>query len=210
MNAGILLRVNNPALGGAGDDPQLGTDYLQGYFVGFNSGQVVLGKHNYGWKSLASSSGSYQMNTWYHLKAKVAQDTIRVYVDDMLSPAITYIDTMPFINGRAGVRSYNTHVQYDNFRVYTGSVSSSKEQIFDNTENSVLIYPNPATNDVTIQSGAGDRLKEIELYNSLGELVYTTKTYTEKHSIPIGQFPPGIYLLRLNDRNQSSKKLIVQ
>lgn len=210
MNAGIILRVNNPALGGAGDDPQLGTDYLQGYFVGFNSGQVVLGKHNYGWKSLASSSGSYQMNTWYHLKATVAQDTIRVYVDDMLSPAITYIDTMPFINGRAGVRSYNTHVQYDNFRVYTGNVSSSNEQIFDNTENQVLIYPNPATNDVTIQSGSGNRLKEIKLYNSLGELVYTTKTYTEKHSIPIGQFPPGIYMLRLNDGNQFSKKLIIE
>ena len=29
MNAGLIFRVNNPALGGAGNSPSLGTDFLQ-------------------------------------------------------------------------------------------------------------------------------------------------------------------------------------
>ena len=35
VNAGILFRVTNPSMGGAGNDAQLGTDFLQGY-LGLN------------------------------------------------------------------------------------------------------------------------------------------------------------------------------
>ncbi|MBN2485844.1 MAG: family 43 glycosylhydrolase [Bacteroidales bacterium] len=209
MNAGILLRVNNPAIGGAGDDAQLGTDYLQGYFVGFNSGQVVLGKHNYGWQFLASSSGSFKMNTWYRLKATVVQDTIRVYVDNMLAPAITYIDSMPFINGRAGFRSFNTNVQFDNFRVYTIKSPSHTENIFNYHENSFLVYPNPASGVVTIVSTLGESLEKIKVFNSLGELVFTSKTSDDEFSVPLHQFPKGIYMLQVSEKAPNTSKIIV-
>jgi len=48
-----MIRVQNPALGGAGDDPGLGSDFYQGYFA-YLSTTMSLGKQNYNWTTLDS------------------------------------------------------------------------------------------------------------------------------------------------------------
>ena len=104
MNGGLIFRVNNPALGGAGKDPQLGTDFYQGYYVTLGAGSVVLGKQNYNWTQLRSATGSYSLNTKYTIKVEVSGANIKVYVDDMNTPKIDYTDPDPFISGKVGLR----------------------------------------------------------------------------------------------------------
>jgi hypothetical protein len=118
VNAGIIFRATNPALGEAGNSPQAGTDFLQGYFVGLVSNGVVLGKQNYNWTQLASKTGeSYLVNTKYTLKVETKDNNIKVYVDGVLK--IDYNDPRPFICGKVGLRVCDTRVRFDNFRVTT-------------------------------------------------------------------------------------------
>ena len=115
VNAGILFRVTNPSMGGAGNDAQLGTDFLQGYFFGLTSSSVVLGKQNYNWKQLVSKNASFYSNKVYHVKVEVVGNTIKCYVDNMNKPLITYTDAQPFISGRAGLRTHSCVAHFDNF-----------------------------------------------------------------------------------------------
>jgi hypothetical protein len=118
LNSGIMVRVQNPAQGGADDDAVSGSDFYQGYFAGLSSNGVVLGKQNYNWTTLAGSSGTYNTNTWYHMKVVVNGNNIKVYVGDMNTPKIDYTDNNnPFINGKVGMRSHYAHTHFDNFSV---------------------------------------------------------------------------------------------
>jgi xylan 1,4-beta-xylosidase len=119
MNAGIIFRVNNPALGGAGNDPILGTDFYQGYFVTLSPNSVVLGKQNYNWTQLSTAAGTYALNTKYTIKVVTFGANIKVYVTDMKTPKIDYTDPDPFITGKVGLRSFNANVHFDNFTVTT-------------------------------------------------------------------------------------------
>lgn len=118
LNSGIMVRVQNPANGGAGDNPTLGSDFSQAYMVGLGPTAVFLGKENYNWVQLAATAGTYGVGTWYHMKVVVSGNNIKVYVVDMVTPKINYTDNNnPFINGKVGLRAYNSYTHFDNFSV---------------------------------------------------------------------------------------------
>lgn len=118
LNSGIMVRVQNPAQGGAGNDPGLGTDFYQGYLAVISGTSVSLGKQNYNWTTLATTPGTYNTNTWYHMKVVVSGNNIKVYVGDMTNPKIDYTDNSnPFITGKVGLRSHFAHTHFDNFSV---------------------------------------------------------------------------------------------
>jgi len=113
MNAGLLFRTTNPSTGGANDSPSLGSDFVQGYFFTLATTGSVLGKHNYGWKTIATGTGEHVVGQKYHLKVECIGSTFNCYVDGEL--AITYTDPLPFIQGRAGIRSHSCTALIDNF-----------------------------------------------------------------------------------------------
>jgi xylan 1,4-beta-xylosidase len=118
LNSGIMVRVQNPAQGGAGNDPAAGTDFYQGYFAFLSTGGVALGKVNYNWTTLATVGGTYNLATFYHMKVVVSGNNIKVYVEDMVNPKIDYTDNNnPFINGKVGLRAHNTNTIFDDFSV---------------------------------------------------------------------------------------------
>lgn len=207
-NAGILLRTNNPALGYANDDPELGTDFLQGYFVGLNNDGIVLGKQNYNWTELEKVNENFSLNKWYHLKAVVNDDNIKVYLDNAESPVINYVDTMSFINGYPGVRACNANALYDNFTVYTDtSLVSEKKTI--NAINGVRIYPNPAHENVTVYLSDNVQ-KKIEIINLNGVKVFSTQTESSKVNINLKNIDNGVYLLIIREEGNSyNQKLVV-
>lgn len=117
MNGGLLFRTTNASTGGADDNPQLGTDFLQGYIFFAGATSVALGKHNYGWQTLASANKNVSTNQPHHMKVEVEGATIRCYLDDMNTPLIEYTDPKPFITGRAGFRTHDSVIRFDNFVV---------------------------------------------------------------------------------------------
>jgi hypothetical protein len=67
-----------------------------------------------------------------------------------------------------------------------------------NTKNNISIFPNPASNEITIN--AGYEIESITIINIVGQIVlkqlYTTAT--RKTKIGIGSLPNGIYFVKVN------------
>lgn len=197
MNAGIIFRVNNPALGGAGKDAALGTDFYQGYYVTLNANSVVLGKQNYSWILLRSAAGTYSLNTKYTIKVVAVGSNIKVYVDDMNTPKIDYTDTNPFISGKVGLRSYNTTTHFDNFTVSTthnDGVSSLRKT---SSSDDINLFPNPVSEKLTI-SNIQD-YTNLSIYKMDGKLIYNTRLADSEWSFDVKDFKSGIYLLMLRN-----------
>jgi len=203
MNAGLIFRVNNPALGGAGNDPVLGTDYYQGYFVGLSANAVILGKQNYNWTQLTTAAGSYALNTKYILKVVTSGANIKVYVNDMTTPKIDYTDPNPFINGKVGLRSFNSKVQFDNFTVtteYTENTTGLKSAL--SAVNGVELFPNPVSAVITLKN-IGD-FSDLAIYNVNGQEVYKSKLTQPIWMMNIADFNNGLYFARLSNNSGST------
>ncbi|WP_127490520.1 family 43 glycosylhydrolase [Paenibacillus glycanilyticus] len=115
-DAGVLVRVNNPSNGTVlVNNP----DYVQGYYAFIKPDGVYLGKMNYNYAGVASSSVSLAAGAWHHMKVVASGTTIKVYVNDMATPKITYTDNSgnPFTHGKVGLRTMNNHTRFDNFKV---------------------------------------------------------------------------------------------
>jgi hypothetical protein len=212
LNGGLIFRVNNPALGGSGNDPGLGTDFLQGYFVGLSANAVILGKHNYAWTQLATAQGNYVSDRTYTLKVVVFGSNIQVYVDDMETPKIKYTDAHPFISGKVGLRVSNTHARFDNFSVTTHKVETPPLKInLPSKQDEVKLFPNPAKTNERIHIFQGNnRFQEkmrIEIFSLTGNLVSCQQTQ-ENIFAPA---TPGLYIVNVKSSDWvQSIKLIVR
>jgi hypothetical protein len=57
------------------------------------------------------------------------------------------------------------------------------------------VYPNPA--DLELRVISPDEMKEIQLMNTLGQTVMTTRPLSKQAVLDIGTLSPGVYLLRI-------------
>ena len=77
-------------------------------------------------------------------------------------------------------------------------------------ENQIRIYPNPAKNQFEIEttSNIQDKLKSIQIYNLLGELIFSSNNYLK--TIETSKFSSGVYIVKINCEDfEISKKLIL-
>ena len=85
------------------------------------------------------------------------------------------------------------------------------ENVYDENIYSYSIYPNPATNQITILT---ENLKEtrLQLFNTQGKLILEKKLISQiEYIVDISNIPKGIYLLKVfNDSNQSTSKLLLK
>ena len=199
MNAGLIFRVNNPAIGGNGTDPILGTDFYQGYFVTLSAGSVVLGKQNYSWTQLATKAGTYTTNVKYTIRVVVKGANIKVYVDDMLTPKIDYTDAKPFICGKVGLRAFNAYVHFDNFSVTTSGNSTAIE----NPEmmNGVEVFPNPGIDQITVRNTLN--YDKVSILNSEGKILLSQQINENECQISTSLLPKGLYFLNFSNQKQN-------
>ena len=153
MNGGLIFRVQNPASGGVGNNAHEGADFYQGYFFTLNPNGCTLGKQNYNWTELATAPGSFSLNTWYRIAIRVKGANIKVYVNNMDVPIIDYTDSYPFVVGKAGLRSFLSHVRFDNFSIepiemetYNGTGLTTLYYSDDNLKNMVHTDISPTIN----------------------------------------------------------------
>jgi len=81
-------------------------------------------------------------------------------------------------------------------------------------ENSIAVYPNPASNMLTIDfSGHKTEITEISLVNMLGSTVFSSSNPTSGSyiSLDVTEFNEGIYFLKIADQsNTTTRKIIIQ
>jgi hypothetical protein len=63
--------------------------------------------------------------------------------------------------------------------------------------NSIDIYPNPAHDNITIEISGNNKAGNIQILNTIGQVVETKNIYTAKTNIDITSLPAGIYLVQV-------------
>ncbi|QNM86714.1 T9SS type A sorting domain-containing protein [Polaribacter pectinis] len=96
-------------------------------------------------------------------------------------------------DGQGGVNPSTIYV--DNVYFYKSNTASIK----DNTLANVSLYPNPATNFVTIS--ADNTIDKVSVYNILGKAVKTISVNDTSKNIDISDLNSGIYLIKFTVNN---------
>ena len=117
-NAGLVFRVN---------DPRPGSDKFRGYYVGFDTEKLYLGKMNYGWQTLAAHDLSHLdckvvPGVWNQIRVAAEGNRIRVWFNRMHPTAdpdhglrIDCTDKQdPIPAGAIGVRTHRVSAWFDN------------------------------------------------------------------------------------------------
>ncbi len=80
-------------------------------------------------------------------------------------------------------------------------------------ENEIVIYPNPVSNQLIIKlpSIYNENSTQVELYNSIGQLMLS-KTYIETNiELSVSSFPKGLYVLKIqNGEEMKTEKIIIE
>lgn len=79
-------------------------------------------------------------------------------------------------------------------------------------QNQINVFPNPFFNKVSLHYSINSsiHLKEITVYNAMGEVVYTQKTPQPVYDIDLAFLSEGIYYLQLKTTEQNMTKRIVK
>ena len=63
--------------------------------------------------------------------------------------------------------------------------------------NDIALFPNPAYDELTIQST--EKINNVEITNLIGQTIYTNKFNTEKAEVDVAAMPAGIYFVKVNN-----------
>jgi hypothetical protein len=111
-----------------------------------------------------------------------------------------------YINSTTTIKAIGVKSGYDNSDVVSASFKNLSQRANENLSNaiSVKVYPNPATDYVTVESPANSTLL---LYNSVGMLVYQGIDGNKK--VSVASLPSGVYTLQVvSDKGVATQKII--
>ena len=78
----------------------------------------------------------------------------------------------------------------------------------DELNRTTLIYPNPVSDKLTIETQ--EAVEKVEIYNVMGALVYSQKSCGEKVEITTADLPTGTYVVRLTTKNATETRRFVK
>lgn len=78
----------------------------------------------------------------------------------------------------------------------------------DEDSSGVLVYPNPANGVFNLKFEGTPGSNELEVYNTLGQLILSQKNESANVSVDITQQPDGLYYLKLKGTNKTVLKII--
>jgi hypothetical protein len=91
----------------------------------------------------------------------------------------------------------------------TPAATNNPGSIFNNTSQTINVFPNPATDFIKI-SGLQSK-KHIRIYNIFGECKYSNETMEESTYIDISKFQAGLYIIEeLGSENRAIGKFIIK
>ncbi|RNA61417.1 T9SS C-terminal target domain-containing protein [Chryseobacterium nematophagum] len=89
-----------------------------------------------------------------------------------------------------------------NININFGNLSLSE---IESPYNNIIVYPNPVADDLNIILGAVKNNYNIEITNTLGQLIYKTLTSEKFIKISLSNQPSGIYIVKIKSSNNANK-----
>jgi ELWxxDGT repeat protein len=120
---------------------------------------------------------------------------------------VTYAKYLTNVSGKLFFSGYDgTHGQ----ELWTLNTSTGISQI-GNLNTSIFIFPNPASSSFTIRSSSQLPNAQVEIYNLLGEKMYSTGLTNKQQTVKIETLVNGIYIVKVKDAGiQCLQKLEVR
>ena len=94
-------------------------------------------------------------------------------------------------------------------RAYQVLVRAYPVSVDESLEEKLIVYPNPASKELTIKLDRPTFVNSIQLYNALGEILWQEKESKLPYELDISQFNTGIYILQLEINNCKLHKRIL-
>jgi len=85
---------------------------------------------------------------------------------------------------------------YDEAYLKVGPNSIGENSI----ENSISVFPNPVKEKLFINSEIAE-IEKVDIYNSIGKLIYTEKNKTKNIELDVSKYPMGVYFIRIDLQN---------
>lgn len=77
-----------------------------------------------------------------------------------------------------------------------------------NEGNTVSLYPNPATDEITLDFGVDAEKALFAVFNAQGQLIVEGRTQeTSTHKVSTSGWQPGLYLIRVRVNNNKNETL---
>ncbi|VBB48551.1 conserved hypothetical protein [uncultured Paludibacter sp.] len=182
-DAGLIFRASRFSFG---------ADEYNGYYVGISSSakQIELGKANGTWNSLKTVNMDIKTNQWYNVKIIAKGTNIKVYVDDMTTPKIDFVDAS-FASGAIGIRAYQARAVWDDISVVS---LSDTRVISEKSTDKIILFPNPVSSNLKIdipQQGI------MTIYDVNGKLIYFKNVNSGMITVDTKTYTAGVYIIRL-------------
>ncbi|MFI5141056.1 MAG: T9SS type A sorting domain-containing protein [Bacteroidia bacterium] len=87
---------------------------------------------------------------------------------------------------------------FDTIKVCYSSLNSISEF---NSDTKVNIFPNPVSDQLTIDCGNMGDITSLNIYSSVGKLLYSKNITNDKAIIDCKQFESGLYIIKLLDKS---------
>ena len=83
----------------------------------------------------------------------------------------------------------------------------STDDVAENNENGVVIYPNPVKDVLTVKA---ENISQVAVYNAIGQMVFNKSVDSSEVTINLDGFDSGVYLVRVvADGNAITRKVSV-
>ncbi len=131
--------------------------------------------------------------------------------NDTLLPAMTNEDTLFItsegkyecrVNNASSVCAWDTTTYTIQYTCSTSVIEESDQRI------STLVFPNPATENITVRFAGGPFQKMLNVYDFSGRLLLSLPASGTQMNINIADFSPGLYFIRLGNKHSSAAKFV--
>jgi hypothetical protein len=174
-------------------------------------------------KSVTSLQFSFDSTVEYELSEEMKNMTVVNFVKDGMRTFIIYSYNNQRIDDLTDVIfDYLDLNDGDDFEIKDMSAGSegglslslkfSDESFFDNSENIIKIYPNPAISDVNLLTDITEKVEDIEvdIFNVLGVSVYRTNISSmgRLNNLDVSMLSSGVYTVRVRMITKGNKEVI--
>ena len=215
----ILIGVNNqyqnrPISQYMTEFPQL-LDSAIRYAGGDTSHVFIVSIPDYAYTPYGQNSNPAQISAGIDQYNQINRQFAQLY-------GITYFDVTPIsrqgVAQPALVASDGLHpsgLQYSAWVTkilhYVDSISTTTNLPERKQESMFSVFPNPATDKITVQSRFPLSGAAIEVYNSIGRLLIRCPMHTQNHTIELSHLSPGLYYAKLiHDGKTSIQRVVLE